>query len=41
MVLIEFHPVAMVFDRDWTHARPYFAGGRRVASSTASAMTSR
>jgi SAM-dependent methyltransferase len=26
-VLVEFHPFAMVFDWDWSHKHPYFAGG--------------
>lgn len=25
--LVEFHPFAHVFDRDWSHAFPYFTGG--------------
>jgi SAM-dependent methyltransferase len=27
LVLLEFHPVAMIFDEDWTLRYPYFAGG--------------
>jgi SAM-dependent methyltransferase len=26
-VLVEFHPIVHVFDWDWTHRFPYFAGG--------------
>ena len=26
-VLVEFHPFAMTFERDWTHSDPYFSDG--------------
>ncbi|WP_341530605.1 class I SAM-dependent methyltransferase [Nostoc sp. UHCC 0302] len=27
-VIVEFHPVAMIFDRDWSHKFPYFSNGK-------------
>ncbi|MBH8574080.1 class I SAM-dependent methyltransferase [Nostocaceae cyanobacterium CENA369] len=28
LVIVEFHPVAMMFDSDWSHKFPYFSGGK-------------
>lgn len=30
LVLVEFHPFAMVFDEDWTHRYPYFGQGQAM-----------
>jgi SAM-dependent methyltransferase len=33
LVLVDFHPAAMMFDRDWNHANDYYSGGEPLAGT--------